>query len=62
MGYFYPDKTWQGIKQDWPRIRLQVWFSRWGENLGDVYDRYVDIDPESWAEIWDYADRVLVVV
>ena len=62
MRYFYPDRTWQGITSLWRNIRLQVWFSRWGQNLGDVYERNVEIDPEAWNVIWQYADRIQVAI
>lgn len=62
MERFQPDMTWTGIKQAWPRIRLEVWFSRYGQQFGDLYERQADVDPEAWEVIWSFADRVVVVL
>lgn len=47
-----------------PNIRLQAWFEEAGNPSrmgGGGYGRYVDIDPDSWSEVWSFADRICVV-
>jgi len=46
-----------------PTLRLQAWFG-FEEAAGGSFSygqgRYFDVDPDSWSQIWNYADRFLL--
>ena len=44
-----------------PKLKLHAWFEALPAPNHVGMGHYVDIDPNSWSEVWSFADRICVV-